>query len=152
MIRDVDGMLGERSQGNDRQSSLMCRSQDNVGGDAIAVGSQPVRRRHAPPVARHEAWKLVLRHRSAQIVADATLVIKEFGGDYRADSVTAQVLRSGTAAPVPVEAGDRVSATGLKLTAKHVAIGHPSSIGPPGACYKDGPRTCTQSAVTGAGD
>ena len=130
MIRDVDRMLGERGKGNDRQSSFMCRSQDNVGSDAIAVGPQPVRRRHAPPVAWHEARKLVLRHRSAQIVADATLMIKEFSGDHRAYCVATQVLGPGTAAPVPVEAGDRVSATGLKLTAKHVAIDHPSSIAP----------------------
>jgi hypothetical protein len=37
-----------------------------------------------------------------------------------------RVLRAGRAAPIPVEPGYRVGATGLKLSTEHVAIGHRS--------------------------
>jgi hypothetical protein len=56
-------------------------------------------------------------------------MLKELGGHYRADRVATLVLPPGTAAPIPVEAGHRIGATRLQVTAKHIVIAHPCSIG-----------------------
>jgi hypothetical protein len=80
---------------------------------------------------------MVLGRRGAQIVADATLVLKELSGHHRAYRVAALILRPGATAPISVEPGDRVGATRLQLTAEHIAIAHPSSIGARRAPYKD---------------
>jgi hypothetical protein len=130
-------MLGERSEGNDLQRSLMGGCQHHGCGHAIVVSSEPVRRRNAPAVAGHKPGKLVLGHRSAQIVADTALVLEELSGHDRADRVAAEILRPGAAASIPVEPGKRVGATWLELTTEHIAIAHPSSIGAKGAAYKD---------------
>ena len=51
-------------------------------------------------------------------------MLEEFGGHHRADGVAAQVLGAGRAASVPVEAGERVGATRLKLAAEHISVTH----------------------------
>ena len=56
------------------------------------------------------------------------LVLEEFGGDHGTDGVATQVLGTGGAAPVPVEAGERVGAARLQFAAQDVSIGHGCSI------------------------
>src|SRR5206468_10786016 len=99
----------------------------------IAVGPQPVRCRHAPPVPRHEPGELERRHRGGEVVPDAALMLQELGGDHGADRVAAQILRPGAAAPVAVEAGEGVGATRLQLAAQDIALVHESSIPTRGA-------------------
>ena len=130
-------MLGERSEGYDLEGSLMGRCQHDRCGHAIVVSSEPVRRRNAPAVAGHKPRELVLGHRGAQVVADTALVLEELSRHHRADRVAAQILRPGATAAIPIEPGKRVGAARLQLTAKHIAITHPSSIGARGAAYKD---------------
>ena len=91
---------------------------------AVLVGPQPVDRGDAPAVARHEPREVVLRHRRAEVVADRALVLEELGRDDGADRVAAEVLGTGGAAAVPVEAGHRVGAARLELAAEHVAVRH----------------------------
>src|ERR1700733_8381447 len=128
VLGNVDRVLLERGQGNDLQGALVGRREHDRRREAVLVGAQPVRRRDAPAVSWHETGEPVLRHRRAQVVADAPLVLKELAGHHRADSVTAAVRRSSVAAAVPVEAGERVSSTWLKLAAEHVPVTHPMSI------------------------
>ena len=63
----------------------------------------------------------------------AALVLEELGGDDGTDGVAAAVLRARRAAPVPVEAGQRVAAALLELATQHVALtrrhGHHASRG-----------------------
>jgi hypothetical protein len=75
-----------------------------------------------------------------QIVADPSLMLEELGGDHRADGVAAEVLRPGGAAPVTVEAGDRVGAARFEFSPQYVALrpcqqyrspGAPTAVQPP---------------------
>ena len=113
--------------------------QDHVGGRAVLVRSQPVDCGHAPAVAGHEPGKAILRHGSDQVVADATLMLKERGRDHSADRVASAVLGTSATAPVTVEAGWGVDATRLKLSAQHITIAHRTSIAPP-AAERSAPR------------
>jgi len=124
-VRDIDGVLPERLEGNDLQGPLVRRGQHHVGRGPVVMGPQPVRGRHAPAVPGHEPGEVELGDRGDQVVADLALVLQELSGDHRADRVAAEVLRPGGAAPVPVEPGHRVAAAWLQLAAEHVAIAHP---------------------------
>src|ERR1700722_18192911 len=95
---------------------------------AIVMSPEPVRGGHAPPVSRHEPREPIRGYRRTQIVADTALVRQELFRHYGADRVTALVFRAASAAPVPVEASDRVGAARFQRAAEHVAIAHPSSI------------------------
>src|SRR4051812_24734867 len=95
--------------------------------------AEPVHRGDAPTVARHEPGEAELRHRCAEVVADAALVVEELGGHDGADGVAAEVFRSGVATAVAVEAGERVGAAGLEVAAQHIAFGH-------GTSMRDSPR------------
>lgn len=94
----------------------------------IVMSSQPVPRRHAPAIAGLQAWETVLRHRSAQVVADAALMAQELRRHHRAHGVTAGVLRTGIAATISVEAGDGIETARLEVAAQDVAFGHDISM------------------------
>ena len=130
VVRYVDGVLPQRLQRDELEDRLVGRGQHHRCGRSVTVGARPVDRGHAPPVARHQAGEGVLRHRRGQVVADAPLVAQELLGHHRADRVAAEVLGTGVAASVPEEAGHRVGAAGLQLTAQDIALGHASSIAP----------------------
>lgn len=73
--RDVDRVFLERGERNDLKRPLMGGGQHDVRGRTVLVRAQPVDRGHAPAVARHKPWEVVLGHRADQVVADATLVL-----------------------------------------------------------------------------
>jgi catechol 2,3-dioxygenase-like lactoylglutathione lyase family enzyme len=125
---NVDRVLLERGERDDLKRALVGGGEHDRRGEAVLVGAQPVRRGDAPPVARDEAREAELRHRGDQVVADTPLVLEELARHHRANGMTAQVLRTRGAAAVPVEAGERVSSTRLKLAAEHIPFTHPSSI------------------------
>lgn len=115
--RDVDGMLLQHGEWDDLESPLMSRCEHDVRGGPILVGPQPIACRYAPSIPGHKAEETKLRHRSAEIVTDATLVLEELGCDDRGDCVAAPILGSRPAAPVAIEAGHRVGAARLQLAA-----------------------------------
>ena len=125
---DVDGVGLEDLQRDDLERALVGRGQHHRSGGAVPVRLQPVGRGHAPPVPRHQPGEPELGHRRGQVVADPALMFEEFGGYHGADGVTAQVLGAGRAASVPVEAGERVGSTRLKLAAEHITVTHACSI------------------------
>ena len=110
----VDGVLAQRLERHDLQRALVRRGEHDVRRGAVLVGAQPVDRRDAPAVAGHEAREAVQRHRRREVVADAALVVEELLGHDRADRVAAEILGSGAAAAVAVEAGQRIGAAGLQ--------------------------------------
>lgn len=128
MGRYVHGVLLECLERNDLEGALVGGRQHDEGGGAVAVGPQPVDRGHAPAIAGNEPGEVVLGDRRGEVVADAALVLEEFGGDHGADGVAAPILGSGRAAPVPVEARQRVGAARLQRAAQHISISHPCSI------------------------
>ena len=125
---DVDGVGPQDLQRDDLERALVGRGQHHRGGGTVAVRLQPVGRGHAPPIPRHQPGEPELGHRRRQVVADPALMLEEFGGHHRADGVTAQVLGAGRAASVPVEAGERIGSTRLKLAAEHITVTHACSI------------------------
>src|ERR1700722_2604144 len=126
---NVDGVAPEHVQRDDLQSALVGAGQHHGSRGAVAVRAQPVRRGHAPPVPRYQAGEAALGHRRGQVIADAALMREELRGHHRADRVAAQVLRSGGAAPVPVEPGERIGPTRLQFPAEHISVAHICSIG-----------------------
>src|SRR5918994_1257004 len=80
----VDGVLFERRKGRGVECTRARRRQHDERGNAVLVSAQPVGDRDAPAVTRHQAREAVLRPGSAQVVADALLVVEELRGDHRA--------------------------------------------------------------------
>ena len=63
-----------------------------------------------------------LRSRRDEVIADLHLVLEELPGHHRADRVAADVLRTGAAATVAVEARHRVGAARFEPTTQHVEL------------------------------
>jgi hypothetical protein len=126
--RDIHGVLLERGERNDLKHPIMGGRQHDVGGRAVFVRPQPVRRGHAPAVAGLEPTEAVQRHRAHQVGADSTLVLQKSGRHHRADCVAPSVLRTGATAPVAEKASEWVDATRLQLAIEHITIGHCTSI------------------------
>jgi hypothetical protein len=117
-------VLLERGERDDVKGAFVGGCQHHVRARPVLMGAQPVRRGHAPAVARLESGEAIWRHGGAEVVPDAALVLEELGRHDSADRVASPILRTGRAAPIPVEAGHGVGATGLKLSTEHIAIGH----------------------------
>jgi len=83
---------------------------------------EPAGRDHAPTIARPKPGEAILGSRRDQVVADLLLVGEERGSDHGAHGVATGILRSGTAAPVAVEAGQGVVATSLQMAVQDVLI------------------------------
>ena len=142
-------MLAERGEGHEFECPFMGGRQNHVGCRAVRVCSQPVHCGYAPPVAGLEPGEAILRHGCDEVVADATLVFKERGRDHRADCVAPAILGAGAAAPVPIETGEGVDTTRLKLSSQHIAIGHRSSIALDAAVLRAPPRSEMDARVKG---
>lgn len=126
--RDVDRVLTQRLQRDDREDGLVRRLQHHRRSHPGVVGECPVRRGDAPAVTGHQAGEAVLRSWCRQVVADAALVLQELRGDYRADRVAAHVLRARSAAAVAVEPGQRVGSAPSQGPSEHVEFGHTAII------------------------
>jgi len=129
VVRNVDCVVPQRLERDDLQGASVRAGQYHRCGAAVLVSAKPVPRGDTPPVAGHQAGESVLRHRCGQVVADRALMLEEVRGHDGADDVQADVLRTGRAAAVSVEAGDRVGATRFQLATEHVAISHRPIIG-----------------------
>jgi hypothetical protein len=102
----------------------MRRGQNNVSCGPVGMGTEPVSGGHSPPIAGHQFWKPVLRHRRGQVVADGPLVLGKLCGDHGADRVAPVVLRSCRTTPVTVEARGGIGATWLQCPTHDVSIDH----------------------------
>ena len=98
--RDVDRVLAQRVERHDVKGALVRRGEDHVRRRPVTMRAKPVGGGDAPPVAWNESWKVVLRHRRGEVVADSSLVCQEFGRDHGTDGVAPQVLRPRRTAPV----------------------------------------------------
>lgn len=85
-------MLSKHIEGHDFKGSLMSGSKNYEGCGTVVVSSQPVRGRNAPTVPRRKTREPVLGYRSAEVVADMSLVIEKFSGHHCANRMTALVL------------------------------------------------------------
>jgi len=87
-----------------------------------------------------------------------TWCLQELRRDHGTDRVAAAVLGAGATAPVSVEAGDGVKATGLELSPHHIAVGHGTKSGrlappaPPGLYPAPGGAPGGASARRRTGD
>jgi hypothetical protein len=109
-------------QGNDLQGTLVGRCEHNECGHPVIVRAEPVRRSHAPPVTRHQAWEPIMRHWCREIITDAALVIQEFCGHERTDRVAALIFGPGRAAAVAIEASDWIRSTRFEFAAENVLL------------------------------
>lgn len=121
-------MLLERQEGDDLQRRLVGGGQHHIRCGTVVVGTQPVHGGHAPTIPGDQAGKPILGHRRTEIVANAVLMLEELGRHHGTDGVAAMILRASGTAPVTVEAGHGVRATGLQLSTQHVAVCHLRSI------------------------
>src|SRR5579859_3890291 len=98
----------------------MGRRQHDESSYSGLVGLQPVARGDTPAVAWHEARKVVFRDRCAEIVADHLLILEKLGAHHRADRVATDVLWTGAAATIAVEASQWLCATALERPAEDI--------------------------------
>ena len=121
-------MLLQSFERDDLESSLMRGCENDVGGGAVYVRLEPVRRGHAPAIARHQPGEAIPRHWRDQVVADLLLMLEKLGSDHGADRVAAKVLGAGVAATVAKEPGDRIGTTCVERSAEDIEVGHGPSI------------------------
>jgi hypothetical protein len=88
--------------------------------DARLMGLLPPQRAQTPPIAGFEACKSILRPWCDQVIAQLKRKIQKRLGDFRANHMTALVLRVGIAASVSQVAGQRVVGTGYERRSKNV--------------------------------
>ena len=81
----------------------------------------PTLRNHAPPVTGLQTRKAKLGRRCDQVIADAPLVLQEFGSNHCAYQMGG-LIRFGAAAAIPIEARERVSTAGLQFGAKDIGL------------------------------
>ncbi len=93
----IDGVFFKHGERDYLENLFIRCRQYHRRSHSVPVSSQPVRSRYTPPVAGHEARELVVRHRGAEIIADAPLMIQELARDNGTDRVAAEVLLSGVA-------------------------------------------------------
>lgn len=72
-------MLLQQLERHDVEGTLVRAREHDGGRRAVQVRAQPVGRRDAPPVTRIQPGEPVLRHRRAEVVADAPLVLEDLG-------------------------------------------------------------------------
>lgn len=127
-IADVVGSIraafGQCIDRDDRQSCFIRRFQHDGGLDAIGVGLQPPARTHTPAVTRLEPRESKLWMRGGEIVADRLLMLEEFSGHHRADRVRTEVIRTGIAVSVAVEAGQRLHTAHFEGLTEDVVLLH----------------------------
>jgi hypothetical protein len=70
-------MLLKHSERHDFERPLMRGSKHHERRCAVVVGLQPVRGCDAPAVPGHKTRELILRHRSAEVVAYTALMLEE---------------------------------------------------------------------------
>jgi hypothetical protein len=117
-----DGVLEEGFEGNDLKCGLVGGFEDDRAGSSGLDYLQPAGGADAPLVAGVEAGEPVLWHGGGEVVAQASRDGEELFGDDAANSMNAEVVRTGVAAAVTIEAGERVEAAGFQGLAEHVLL------------------------------
>jgi hypothetical protein len=119
LVRD-NGVLDQKLEGYDFEGGLVGRFENDGAGGTGLLDLEPSSGADAPAVARFEASEAVLRHRSAEIVAECLRGSEEWGGDDAADGVNAEIFRAGLAAAGSVEAGHGFAAADIEGLAEDV--------------------------------
>ena len=124
-------MLLEYFQRHDLENALVCRCQHDRRGRPVVMGPQPIASGDTPAIARDQAGKLKLWHRSDEVVADTALVLEKAAGHDGTDGVATDVPSVGITRPIPEEPGRGVESTGLKFLTEHILISIDPSIARP---------------------
>jgi hypothetical protein len=85
------------------------------------VRLKPAFGNHAPPVARSQTRKAVRGRWRDQVIADAPLLIEEFGSHHCADQMDG-LIWSTRAAAIAIEARDRVGTAALQFAAEDIGF------------------------------
>jgi hypothetical protein len=119
-LRRVHCVRPQVRQAAHLQGGQVRRFQQHGRRHADAPRLLPPGRAHAPAVARLEAGEADLRDRRHEVVAAGLAEGQEVRRDLHADHVQPVVLRSGVAAAVAEEAGERRDRAGQQRAAQHV--------------------------------
>ena len=82
---------------------------------------KPPLRYHAPAITGLQTWKAVFGDWSDQVIPDTPLVLEEFRCYHGAHQMDCTIW-SGAAAPIAIEACDRLRTAGLQLAAEDIAF------------------------------
>ena len=126
-------MLLEYFQRHDLENALVCRCQHDRRGRPVVMGPQPIASGDTPAIARGQAGKLKLWHRSDEVVADTALVLEKAAGHDGTDGVATDVPSVGITRPIPEEPGRGVESTGLKFLTEHIPDFHRPKYRAPGS-------------------
>ena len=126
-------MLLEYFQRHDLENALVCRCQHDRRGRPVVMGPQPIASGDTPAIARDQAGKLKLWHRSDEVVADTALVLEKAAGHDGTDGVATDVPSVGITRPIPEEPGRGVESTSLKFLTEHIPDFHRPKYRAPGS-------------------
>src|SRR5438105_4346407 len=102
---DIQRVLLQRIKRNHRERFLVSRREHDGCCDAGCERFAPGSGAHAPSIARLETWKTEFRRRRNEVIAAPTREREKFFGYLHADHVQPEILGSGVAAAVAIEAG-----------------------------------------------
>lgn len=105
------------------ESQLMGGLEYHGWSGALGESLLPAGRTQAPTVAGHEARETVLEPRCREVVSHAGRKTQEVVRHLGTDDVPAQILRTGVAACISIEAGQRLDRTWHELRSENV-LGH----------------------------
>ncbi len=115
-----DGVLDQEFEGDDPEGVLVGGFEDDGAGGSGLEDLQPACGADAPAISGFEAGEAVLGHGGGEVVAEAFGGGEEVVGDDTADGVYAEIVSTGVAAAITVEAGHGIAAAGGEGLAEDV--------------------------------
>jgi hypothetical protein len=121
VLRNVDGVLLQHSQIDHLERPGVGGGEYHRWSRPGLMSLKPTLRNHAPAITGLQTWKAVFGDWSDQVIPDTPLVLEEFRcyhGTHQMDCT----IWSGAAAPIAIEACDRLRTAGLQFAAEDIAL------------------------------
>ena len=121
VLWNVNGVLLQHSEIDHLERSSVGGGQNHRWSRPGLMSLKPTLRDHAPAITGLQTWKAVFGDWSDQVIPDTPLVLEEFRcyhGTHQMDCT----IWSGAAAPIAIEACDRLRTAGLQFAAEDIAF------------------------------
>jgi hypothetical protein len=121
VLRNVDRVLLQHGQIDHLERSSVGGGEYHRWSRPGLMSLKPTLRNNAPAITGLQTWKAVFGDWSDQVIPDTPLVLEEFRCYHGAHQVDCTIW-SGAAAPIAIEACDRLRTAGLQFAAEDIAL------------------------------
>jgi hypothetical protein len=121
VLRNVDGVPLQHGQIDHLERSSVGGGEYHRWSRPGLMSLKPTLRNHAPAITGLQTWKAVFGDWSDQVIPDTPLVLEEFRCYHGAHQMDCTIW-SGAAAPIAIEACDRLRTAGLQFAAEDIAF------------------------------